>query len=220
MSEDLPPPTCTESPDERLDCLGADASSPPTKATPTKTVGNTTDAAYNALLILLPTNSSCTRLTSARTARATKVTISMIILDFRAVWLFYYQMCSNVEAVMSEIKKRSEIDSFARLITDWRSIAIVHAVYEHDSLRYSQIEKLLAFSPTLLSQKLAKLTESGIIVRHKATGAKEVIYAPTPLAKDIVCAYHILEGVSAKLAQAHNQDAPQAPVCKFAQETD
>lgn len=131
--------------------------------------------------------------------------------------LFYYKICSNLR-VMSDIKKRSEIDTFARLITDWRSIAIVHAVYEHDSLRYSQIEKLLGLSPTLLSQKLAKLTESGIIVRHKAEGLKEVLYSPTELAKDIVCAYHILEGVSIKLARAHEELACTADICKLTQE--
>ncbi len=94
-------------------------------------------------------------------------------------------------------------------------MAIVHAVYEHDSLRYASLDKLLGFSPTILSQKLAQLTESGIIARYKAEGAKEVLYSPTELAKDVVCAYHILEGVSIKLAKANGMQA-NAPVCKLA----
>lgn len=118
---------------------------------------------------------------------------------------------------MTRIQKRTEIGEFARLITDWRSMAIVHAVYEHDSLRYGNLDKLLGFSPTVLSQKLGQLTEWGIIVRHKAEGSKEVLYTPTPLAKDIVCAYHILEGVSVKLAEAYHQKA-EAPVCRLADE--
>jgi len=115
---------------------------------------------------------------------------------------------------MTQIHRRNEINDFAKLITDWRSVAIVHAVYEHDSLRYASLDKLLGFSPTVLSQKLAQLTESGIIARHKAEGAKEVLYSPTELAKDVVCAYHILEGVSVKLAKAHGTHVT-APVCKL-----
>ncbi|MGD8373645.1 MAG: hypothetical protein PVI21_02190 [Candidatus Woesebacteria bacterium] len=115
---------------------------------------------------------------------------------------------------MTQIRKRDEINDFAKLITDWRSMAIVHAVYEHDSLRYASLDRLLGFSPTVLSQKLAKLAESGIIVRRKIEGAKEVLYLPTDLAKDVVCAYHILEGVSVKLANAHDA-AVDVSVCRI-----
>lgn len=105
---------------------------------------------------------------------------------------------------MTQIYRRNEINDFAKLITDWRSMAIVHAVYECDSLRYANLDKLLGFSPTVLSQKLAQLTDSGIIIRHKVEGVKEVLYSPTDLAKDIVSAYHILEDVSVKLAKAND----------------
>ncbi len=132
--------------------------------------------------------------------------------------MFYYKKRSKMYA-MTRILKRTEIGEFARLITDWRSMAIVHAVYEHDSLRYAQLEKILEFSPTVLSQKLAKLTKSGIIKRHKVRGAKEVLYLPTVLAKDVVCAYHILEGVSLKLAKVRKEE-PDAKICRLIKEKD
>lgn len=118
---------------------------------------------------------------------------------------------------MTEIKKRDEINDFVRLVTDWRSMAIVHAVYEHDSLRYAQLDKLLAFSPTILSHKLSELVKSKVVARHKVEGAKEVLYSPTVLAKDIACAYHILEGVSLKLSKAHEASV-EFEACKLSKD--
>lgn len=105
---------------------------------------------------------------------------------------------------MSTIRKHHEIDAATRLIADWRSMAITHAIYEHGSLRYSEIASLLDFSPTILSQKLAQLTEHGIIARRQALGAKEVIYSAEPIAKTMVAAYHLLESVNDSLIERKN----------------
>lgn len=73
---------------------------------------------------------------------------------------------------------------------------IVHAIFEHGPLRYTALESMLSISPTILSGKLARLTDIGLIERHKAHGAKEVTYSALPIAKNIVNAYHLLEDVN------------------------
>lgn len=102
---------------------------------------------------------------------------------------------------MTRIKKHQEIDCASRLIADWRSMAIVHAVYEDGVVRYTELAEQLGFSPTVLSQKLTRLTELGILQRTKKSGEKLVQYSPALIAKDIVNAYHILETVNGKLKQ-------------------
>lgn len=75
-------------------------------------------------------------------------------------------------------------------------MAIVHAIYEHGPVRYKELDNLLAFSPTVLSGKLAQLVEIGVIIRLQIAGAKEVSYTAVPAAKEMVTAYHLLEGVN------------------------
>lgn len=97
---------------------------------------------------------------------------------------------------MTQIKPHGEIDAAAKLIADWRSMMIVHVVYEHGPMRYSDIADMLELSPTVLSGKLAQLTELGIITRKQADGAKEVTYRASAISKDMVAAYHHLETVN------------------------
>jgi DNA-binding HxlR family transcriptional regulator len=100
---------------------------------------------------------------------------------------------------MSDIKKHGEINAAAKMIADWRSMMIVHAIYEHGPVRYKDLDSMLALSPTILSGKLSQLTEAGIISRVRADGAKEVIYKTLPVAAHMVEAYHLLETVNDKL---------------------
>lgn len=93
-----------------------------------------------------------------------------------------------------------EIDGVVRLIADWRSMAIVHAVYEHGLLRYTDLAEMLRFSPTILSKKLSQLSKACIIVRRKEPGVKEVTYSAEPIAGKMVQAYHLLEEVDMFLA--------------------
>lgn len=102
---------------------------------------------------------------------------------------------------MSRIKKHHEIDTATRLIADWRSMAVAHAIYEHAPVRYKDLSSMLDFSPTILSQKLAQLTELGIITRHQHDGSKEVSYQPSPITKKMVKAYHILEEIDDELSE-------------------
>lgn len=97
---------------------------------------------------------------------------------------------------MTRIRKQGEIDAAAKLLADWRSMMIVHAIYEHGPLRFRDLDTMLELSPTMMSGKLAQLTKLGVITRTQAKGAKEVIYATTPLSSDIVKAYHLLESVN------------------------
>jgi len=100
---------------------------------------------------------------------------------------------------MSKIKKHYQIDVAAKAIADWRSMTIVHALYEHGPLRYKDLSESLAFSPTGLSQKLATLTSLGVIERRQDLGAKEVSYHVLPVAKKMVEAFHLLEVVEKNL---------------------
>jgi DNA-binding HxlR family transcriptional regulator len=106
---------------------------------------------------------------------------------------------------MSKIKRHHEIDSIVRLIADWRSMAVVHAVYERGELRYTDLADMLQFSPTVLSKKLSQLSDAAIIVRSKKQGAKEVVYTVEPIARKIVQAYHLLEGVDSLLATKNKE---------------
>ena len=106
---------------------------------------------------------------------------------------------------MSGVKKHHEINTAARLMADWRSMAITHAIYERGPISYTGIADMLEFSPTILSQKLTQLAALGIILRHKEDGSKSVDYSAAPIAKQIVQAYHILERVNGKLrSTAHD----------------
>ncbi|PID32301.1 hypothetical protein CR970_01330 [Candidatus Saccharibacteria bacterium] len=97
---------------------------------------------------------------------------------------------------MTAIKNHGEIDTAAKVIADWRSIAIVHAIYEYGPIRYSRLASMLGFSPTVLSQKLATLNALGIISRTQHPGAKQVTYAVEPVARRMVRAFHLLEDVN------------------------
>lgn len=97
---------------------------------------------------------------------------------------------------MTQIKKHREINAAAKLITDWRSMMVVHAIYEHGTIRYKDLSDMLELSPTVLSNKLSRLTEAAIISRHQADGAKEVMYQTLPIAKNMVRAYHLLESIN------------------------
>lgn len=103
---------------------------------------------------------------------------------------------------MTSVLKHGEIDAAAKMIADWRSMMIVHAIYEHGPSRYKDIESMLELSPTVLSGKLMQLVDAGIIHRHQIAGAKEVTYEALPVAKHMVEAYHILEKVSGEIRSA------------------
>lgn len=100
---------------------------------------------------------------------------------------------------MSKIKNHREIDTVAKIIVDWRSMAITHAIFEYGSIRYKELDEMLEFSPTILSQKLSQLTDLGIIRRYQENGAKGVTYSAEPIAKNMVKAYHLLEFVDNSL---------------------
>lgn len=102
---------------------------------------------------------------------------------------------------MTKIKKRGEINAAAKMIADWRSMMIVHAIYEHGPIRYKHLSTMLGLSPTILSGKLSQLTETGIIRRQKIDGQKEVLYEALPVAADMVKAYHLLESVNGKIKE-------------------
>ena len=97
---------------------------------------------------------------------------------------------------MTKIRKHGEIDGASKLLADWRSMMIVHAVYEHGPLRYRDLDAMLELSPTILSGKLTQLAQLGVITRIQADGAKGVQYETTPLSNEIVKAYHLLESVN------------------------
>ena len=97
---------------------------------------------------------------------------------------------------MSEIKKHREIDAAVKMIADWRSMTIVHVIYEQGPIRYRDIDQQLELSPAVLSRKLRQLTEAGVIRRLKADGAKEVRYEAEAFAVNMVKAYHLLEEVN------------------------
>lgn len=97
---------------------------------------------------------------------------------------------------MSEIKNHREIKAAAKMIADWRSMMIVHIIYEHGPIRYRDIDRQFELSPTVLSGRLAQLVKAGMIKRLQADGAKEVYYKTMPLAKNMVRAYHLLETVN------------------------
>jgi DNA-binding HxlR family transcriptional regulator len=100
---------------------------------------------------------------------------------------------------MSKVKKHHQIDTVARAIADWRSMTIVHAIYEQGPLRYTQLSESLEFSPTVLSQKLAVLSQLGVVERQQKTGTKEVTYRAMPAARKMVRAYHLLEAAEGEL---------------------
>lgn len=100
---------------------------------------------------------------------------------------------------MTKIKTHREIDAAAKLIADWRSMMIVHVVYEQGPLRYGNIAGQLELSPTILSEKLSQLTKVGLLSRIKNDGSKEVVYETSEYAKDMVDAYHLLEKVNDSL---------------------
>lgn len=100
---------------------------------------------------------------------------------------------------MTNVLKHREIDAAAKMIADWRSMMIVHAIYEHGPSRYKEIEAMLELSPTVLSGRLQQLTDANIIQRIQEVRAKEVIYQALPVAALMVKAYHILESVTDKI---------------------
>ncbi|NCU30543.1 hypothetical protein EOL73_02125 [Candidatus Saccharibacteria bacterium] len=100
---------------------------------------------------------------------------------------------------MSDIKKHQDINMAAKTISDWRSMIIVHAIYEHGPVRYKDLDDMLELSPTILSGKLSQLTDIGVIRRIQAYGAKEVTYKVLPIAENMVKAYHLLESVEPRL---------------------
>ena len=100
---------------------------------------------------------------------------------------------------MSDIKKHGEINAAAKMIADWRSMMIVHAIYEHGPIRYKSLSDMLALSPTILSGKLTQLAKAGIIYRQKTDGEKEVTYKTLPVAANMVKAYHLLESVNSEI---------------------
>ena len=97
---------------------------------------------------------------------------------------------------MTQVKQHGEINAAAKLIADWRSMMIVHAIYEHGPLRYKTLSGMLQLSPTILSGKLQQLSDTGIVFRTQEPGAKEVVYQTAPIAKGMVKAYHLLEVVN------------------------
>lgn len=103
---------------------------------------------------------------------------------------------------MTKIYKSSEVEPLLKAISDWRAMSIIHAVYEHKSMRYLELQDKLDMSPTTLSKKTKQLAALGVIRRESEHGAKEVSYVSTETAKRVVEAYHILD----KVAQKH---APQ-----------
>jgi len=100
---------------------------------------------------------------------------------------------------VTKIKKHGQINAAAKLIADWRSMIIVHAIYEHGPVRYKDLDDMLGLSPTVLSGKLAQLTSAGVIERNQTDGAKEVQYIARAFAAKMVQAYHLLEAVNDKL---------------------
>ena len=106
---------------------------------------------------------------------------------------------------MSRIKKHHEIDFATRLIADWRSMAVAHAVYENSPVRYTDLSNMLDFSPTILSQKLMQLTNIGIIDRIQKDGSKEVLYSSKPITNKMVKAYHILEDIEHELVNKYKK---------------
>ncbi|NCU37570.1 MarR family transcriptional regulator [Candidatus Saccharibacteria bacterium] len=100
---------------------------------------------------------------------------------------------------MTKIKKHQDIDVAVKTIADWRCMMVVHALYEHGPIRYKELSTMLEFSPTVLSQKLALLTELGVITRHQTPGIKEVTYHLQPVATHMVQAFHLLESVNEEL---------------------
>ena len=96
---------------------------------------------------------------------------------------------------MTKIHKSREITPLWKLVGDWRSMSIIHAVYEHEAVRYSELQSVLDMSPTTLSKKITELVYYGVISRQSTPHLKEVIYKPTQLAKDIVSVYHTLEEI-------------------------
>lgn len=106
---------------------------------------------------------------------------------------------------MTAIKNHREIDAAAKVIADWRSMMIVHAIFENGPIRYTDLAESLTLSPTVLSSKLTQLTTIGIISRHKQAGVKEVAYAARPLAGNMVKAYHLLEEINDLLTDDVNR---------------
>jgi len=100
---------------------------------------------------------------------------------------------------MSLIKSHHEIDAAVKIIADWRSMMVVHAIYENGPVRYTHLESMLDFSPTVLSKKLSQLTRLGIISRHKYPRQKEVRYEALPIAQSMVKAYHLLDDVNLQI---------------------
>ena len=112
--------------------------------------------------------------------------------------LLYYKIRSKIW-VMTRVKAHREIDTTAKIVADWRSMAIVHAIYEHGPVRYKDLINLLEFSPAVLSNKLVKLAEANLIIRKNISGRKEVFYEALPVAESMVQAYHLLETIDKSL---------------------
>lgn len=96
---------------------------------------------------------------------------------------------------MTKIHKTKEVSELWKLVGDWRTMSIIHAVYEHGSVRYSQLQTMLDISPTTLSKKVKELTRHHIITRKNIPHSKEVSYEPTQLAQQLVTVYHSLEKI-------------------------
>lgn len=100
---------------------------------------------------------------------------------------------------MTTIKKHHEISAATKIIVDWRSMAVVHAIFEQGPMRYRELDCSLGFSPTVLSQKLSSLVDLGVVERVQKSGSKEVIYKTKQVAADMTEAYHLLEGIDNQL---------------------
>lgn len=98
---------------------------------------------------------------------------------------------------MTKIHKTQDISPLWKLVADWRSMSIIHAIYEHNSVRYSELQTMLDMSPTTLSKKTKELTQHGIITRKSTPTSKEISYQPTPLCTQLVTIYHSLEEIVA-----------------------
>jgi len=100
---------------------------------------------------------------------------------------------------MTSTKTHREISDAVKVIADWRSMMIVHAIFEHGPIRYKDLDIMLGLSPSIMSDRLSQLANAGLIARHKSPGIKEVVYEALPVASSMVEAYHILERVNDSL---------------------
>lgn len=84
--------------------------------------------------------------------------------------------CSTADAMNSTMK----------LICDFWVLSIVDAIGDRE-LRFGEIEKSMPISPATLTNRLKKLEDQGVVVRHIETlDRQSVTYALTQRGKDIL----------------------------------